>query len=193
MAEGLGLGDERAGNIAEPDQAQHLPGEAAQRRHRRHLPAARLHQLVRKRNFAREREQQRHGVVRHFMHAIVGHVCDHDTELGRRLGVDIVDAEAEPADRLAALQLPQQLARQLGIGDQDRIRIARHRQDVLGRHALRHAHFGIEARQRGQGGVKRGEDTVGHGDDGSGHGVLQSTTTLLHCRIFGRKTGGHFS
>ena len=91
--------------------------------------------------------------------------------------VDIVDAEAEAADRLAARELAQQLARQLGVGDEHRVGVARDREDVVGRRALRHAQFRIDARQRRLGRIERGKRAVGDGDDGTGH--RHSTCSLF--------------
>ena len=110
-AEGLGLGRQRAWDIAEADEAQHLAFEPAQRHDRRHFPAAGLHELVGERHLAGEREQQRHGVVGHFAQAIVRHVVDGDAAFLGRRQVDIVDAEAEAADGLAARELAQQRRR----------------------------------------------------------------------------------
>ena len=87
----------------------------------------------------------------------------------RRRDVDVVDAEAEAADRLAARELAQQLAGQLGVGDEDGVGVARHRQDVVGRRALRHAQLGIDARERGLRRIERGKRAVGDGDQGTGH------------------------
>ena len=119
--------------LPKPIRPSTRPLEPVERHDRRHLPAAGLHQLVGERDLARQRQQQRHGVVGHFAQAIVRHVGDRDAELRRRRQVDVVDAEPEAADRLAARELAQQLAGQLGVGDEHGVGVARDRQDVVGR------------------------------------------------------------
>ena len=171
----LAFGASVARNIAEADETEHLAFEAAQRHDRRHFPAAGLHQLVGERHLAGERQQQRHGVVRHFAQAIIRHVVDGDAALLRRRQVDIVDAKPEAADRLAARELPQQLAGKFCIGDEDGVGVARHGENVVGGRALRHAIFGIEPRQRFFRGVERRKDAVGDGDRGLGIGFSDST------------------
>ena len=153
----LGLGCERARNIAEAYEAERLAFQAPQRHDRRHFPAAGLHQLVGKRHLAGEREQQRHGVVGYFAQAIIRNVIDRDAELLCCGQIDVVDAKAEAADRLAVLQLPQQFARQLGVSHEDRIGVARGGENVVGGGAVRHAVFGIEPRQRVFGRIERGK------------------------------------
>ncbi len=170
-AEGLRLGGDRARNIAEADQAEDLAAQTPDRHDRRHFPAARLHQAVGEGNLAREREQQRHGVVGNLVQAIVGHIGDRDPALRRRRNVDVVDAEAETADHLAALELAQQIAGQLGVGDEHRVGVARDRQDVLGRSALGHPHLGIDALERRHRRIERREDAVGHRNQRPGHDV----------------------
>jgi hypothetical protein len=102
-----------------------------------------LHQLVGECHFAREREQNRHGVVGDFTQAVIGDVIDGNAERLRGRQIDIVDAEPEPADRLASRQLPQQLAGQFGICDENGVGIARYGENIVGGSALRHAIFGI--------------------------------------------------
>jgi hypothetical protein len=128
-----------ARNVAETDKTEHAAGEPVDRHHGRHLPASRLHQRVGLRNLPRQRQQQRHGVIGNLLHAVVRHISDGDAALRRGCDVDIVDAEAETADRLAAPQLTQQVARQLGVGDEDGVGVARHRQDIIGGRALGHS------------------------------------------------------
>ena len=107
----LGLRRQRARNVAETNETEHAAGEPVDRNQRRHLPAARLDERVRVGNFARQREQERHGVIGDLLHAIVRHIGHGDAALGGGRNVDVVDAEAETADGLAARQLPQQIAR----------------------------------------------------------------------------------
>ena len=65
-------------------------------------------------------------MVGHFAQAIIRHVIDRDAKrLGRRQ-VDIVDAEAEAADRSALFELPQQLTRKFGEGHENGVGVARH-------------------------------------------------------------------
>ena len=64
-----------------------------------------LHQFVGQRDLADQRQQQRHGVVGDLADAVVRHVIDGDAFLLGGRQVDIVDAEAEAADRLALGEL----------------------------------------------------------------------------------------
>ena len=57
--------------------------------------------------------------------------------------VDLV-ADAE----LAALELAQQFAGELGVGDENRIRLARDSENIFRRRALCHPQFGIEPGER---------------------------------------------
>ena len=45
---------------------------------------------------------------------------------------------------LQRVELAQQIAGQLGIGDQHRVGVARDREDIVGGDALRHAEFRVE-------------------------------------------------
>ena len=101
MPKACALGATSARNVAEADEAEHGAFDAADRHHRRHFPAAGLHQFVGQRDLADQRQQQRHGVVGDFADAVVRHVIDGDAFLLGGRQVDIVDAEAEAADRLA--------------------------------------------------------------------------------------------
>ena len=130
--ERLGLGGDRARDVAEADEAEHLPFEPAQRHDGGISQRPDCTSVFEQRHLAGERQQQRHGVVGHLAQAIVGHIGDRDAELGGGRQVDIVDAEPEAADHLAARELAQQLAGELGIGDQHRVGVARHREDVVG-------------------------------------------------------------
>ena len=70
-------------------------------------------------------------------------------------------------------RIGQQIARQLGIGDEHCVGIAGHRQDVGGGCALRHPHVGIDSRERRERRIERGKDAVGNGDHRAGHGQLR--------------------
>ena len=118
-AEGLRLGRHQARDMAEADQAEHRALDAPDRHHRRHFPAAALHQFVGERNLADQRQQQRHGVVGDFADAVVRYVIDGDAFLLGGRQVDIVDAQTETADRLAFGELAEDVARELGIGHQN--------------------------------------------------------------------------
>ena len=171
QAKRLSLRGDPARDVAEPDEAEHLALEPPDRHDGRHLPAAGLHEVVREHDLAGEREQERH--CGDFLHAIVRHVRHGDAALGRDRDIDIVDAEPKAADRTASRELAQQLARQLGVGDEDRVGVARHRQDVVGRRAFRHAQLGIETLERCDRRIERREHAVGDGDQGFGHGKLR--------------------
>ena len=112
-------------------------------------------------------------MVGDFAQAVIRNVIDGDAERFRRRQINIVDAEAEPADRLATRQLPKEFARKFGIGDENGIGVARHGEDVIRRRAFRHAVFGIKPRQHLLGRLERRKRTVGDGDDGAGHEVLR--------------------
>ena len=172
------LGRERARDVAEADEAEHASGQTVDRNDSRHFPAAGLHQRVGERDLARERKEQRHGMVRHLVHAIVRHIGHGDAELRRRLDVDIVDAQAEAADRLAARELAQQLAGKLRVGDEHGVGIARHRQNVLGCRALRHAQLGVDTRERRLRRIERGKRAVGDGDYEAGHEALHTRNVI---------------
>ena len=173
-AEGLRLGRHQARDVAEADEPENGAFDAADRHHRRHFPTAALHQFVGQRHFADQRQQQRHGMVRHLANAIVRHVIDGDAFFLRGRQIDVVDAETETADRFAARELGQNIARQLGVGHQHRIGILGHGNDVVGVDALRHAVGWIETRQRGLCRIERGENTIGNRDHRAGHCKLQS-------------------
>src|SRR5438552_10353919 len=102
----FGFWRKHARDIAEANEAQDLALKAAQRHDWRYFPAAGLHEFVGKGYFARERENERHGVVRHFAQAVIRHIVDGNAERLRGRQIDVVDTEPEAADRLAARQLP---------------------------------------------------------------------------------------
>src|SRR5207248_1968843 len=82
----FGFRREHARDIAEANEAQGLALEAAQRHDRRYVPAGRLHEFVGQSYFARERKNERHGVVGDFALAVIRHIVDRDAErLLRRL------------------------------------------------------------------------------------------------------------
>ncbi len=112
-------------------------------------------------------------MVGHFVDAVVRDVIDLDAFLAGGDQVDIVDAQAEPADRLAFGELHQQLARQLGVGDEDRIGILCDRQNVLRRGAFRHPQLVIDAGQRRFRRIERGKHVVGHSNQEAGHTKLR--------------------
>ena len=91
--------------MAEADKTEHRTFDATDRDDGRHFPAAALHQLVGKRNFADQRQQERHGVIGYFADAVVGHIVDRDALFLGGDQVNIVDAKAEAADRFAAGEL----------------------------------------------------------------------------------------
>ena len=159
--------------MAEANKAKHRTFDAADRHHRRHFPAAALHQLVGQRNFPDQRQQQRHGMVGDFADAVVRHVIDGDAFFLGGDQIDVVDAEAEAADSLAAGELPEHLARELGIGHKNGISILGDRDDVVGIDALRHAIGRIKPRQRCLGRIERGENTVGYSNHRAGHHKLR--------------------
>ena len=133
QSERFGLGRERARDVAEADEAEHLAFEPAQRHDRRHFPAAGLHELVGERHLAGERQQKRHGVVRDFAQAIVRHVIDGDAD-SFAAGRSILSTPSPK--RPIALQFfscRKSSPRKLGIGDEDRIGVARDGENVVGR------------------------------------------------------------
>ena len=176
-SEGLGLRHQRARNIAEADEPEHLAFEPAQRHDRRNLPAAGLHQAIGKRNFAGEREQQRHRVVGDFAQAVVRHVGDDDPEARGGGNIDVVDAEPEPADDLAAFQLLEEFARQLRVGHEDCVSVARDREDIVGGRRFRHPQFRINSLEGRAGRIERREGAVGDGNH-RGHDSTSGLTML---------------
>jgi hypothetical protein len=78
--------------------------------------------------------------------------------------VDVVDTDAEAADRLAVLHLADHLAGDLGVGHEHRICVARDGEDAVGRRFGRHFQLRVDAGQRLLGGIKAGERGIGNGD-----------------------------
>ena len=89
--------------------------------------------------------------------------------------IDVVDAETEAADRLAAGELREDLARELCVGHKHGIRVLGDGDDVVGIDAFRHAIGRIEPRQRSLGRIERGENTIGHSNHRAGHHKLRMT------------------
>ena len=172
-AEGLRLGRHQPRNVAEADQAEHRSFDAADRHHRRHFPAAALHQFVGERDLADQRQQQRHGVVGDLADAVVRHVVDRDAFLLGGGQIDIVDAQAEAADHLAFGELGEDLARELGISHQNRVSVLGDGKNVVGIGAFRHAKCRIEPRQRRFGWIERWKNAIGDSNYSAGHCKLQ--------------------
>ena len=139
-------------------------------RHGRHLPSASLHQGIGEGNLARKREHERHRVVGHLVHAIVGHIGDDDLALARGGKVDIVDAEPRPSDHFAARELTNKVSGQLGVAYEQRVGVAGHGEDVGSRAACGNAETGPERTQHFLDRVERRERTVGDGDNEIAHG-----------------------
>ncbi len=95
----------------------------------RALPLPGGQRAVRLRDVAREREHQRHRVLRGGDDVRLRRVGDDDAALGRRLDVHVVDADARAADHPQVVRLLDQVRRQLrGRADEDRVVVA----DALG-------------------------------------------------------------
>ena len=139
------------------------------RRHRRHLPSASLHQGIGEGNLARKREHERHRVVGHLVHAIVGDIGDDDLALARGGEVDVVDAEPRPSDHFAARELTNELSGQLGVAYHQRIGVAGHGKDVGSGAARGHAEARSERAQHFLNRIERWERTVGDGDNEIAH------------------------
>ncbi len=77
------------------------------------LPAALLQGRVRLRDVARERDEQPDRVLRRRDDGRLGRVRDDDAAAGRRLDVDVVDADARTADHLQVRRAIDQLRSQL--------------------------------------------------------------------------------
>ena len=127
-AEAAGAGGDELADAAEPEHAEHLlvDLDAAELRA---LPLARGQRAVRLRDVAREREHQRHGVLRGRDDVRLRRVGDDDAALGGRLDVDVVDADAGAADHLqvvgAARSGPRSAAWPSGSGSRGSRRCAR--------------------------------------------------------------------
>ena len=139
------------------------------RRHRRHLPSASLHQGIGEGNLARKREHERHRVVGHLVHAIVGDIGHRDLALARGGEVDVVDAEPRPSDHFAARELTNELSGQLGVAYHQRIGVAGHGKDVGSGAARGHAEARSERAQHFLDRIERWERTVGDGDNEIAH------------------------
>ncbi len=117
-------GRDELADAAEPEHAERLlvdldPAEL------RALPLARGQRAVRLRDVARQREHQRHGVLRGGDDVRLRRVGDDDAALGGRLDVDVVDADAGAPDHLQVVGLLDQVRGQLrGRADQDRVVVA---------------------------------------------------------------------
>src|ERR1017187_6489319 len=107
--------------------------------------------------------------------AVVRHVVDGDAFLVGGGQVDIVDTQAEAADRLAFGELAEDIARELGVGHQNGVGILGYRQNVVGIDAFRHAIGRIELRQRRLGEIERGKYAVGDSNHRAGHWKLPSS------------------
>jgi hypothetical protein len=127
-AEAAGAGGDELADAAEPEHAEHLlvdlhPAEL------RALPLAAGQRAVRLRDVARQREHQRHGVLRGGDDVRLRRVGDDDAALGGRLDVDVVDPDPGAPDHAQVVGLLDQLRGQLrGRPDQDRVVVA----DALG-------------------------------------------------------------
>ena len=123
-AEGDGAARDLAADAAHADDAERL---AAKLRalERFAVPLARDHRGVRLRNFARERKQQREGVLRRRDRVAAGRVHHHDAALRGRLDIDVVDADAGAADDLQPRRRGQRLGRHLRrAADDQRVEVA---------------------------------------------------------------------
>ena len=129
----LGLGRNQLRNLAECHQSQHGSPQAMNRNHRPHLPFPRLRARIRRRDLADQRQQQRHGVVGHFVQAIIRDLRDHDALAGGDGDVHVVHADAEPRDHAALGHLRDHLASDLGIRGQNRVGVARHAENPFRR------------------------------------------------------------
>ena len=170
--ERLCLGRQRARNVAEADQSEHASGKPMNRDEWPHLPTPRLHQRIGLCDLAAKREDESHCMVGNLVHAIIRHVGHGDAKLARGGDIDVVDAEPEPADCLAFAQLPQQVAGQPGVGDENRVGVARHGEHVVGGRAFCCPKLRIDALERGLCGVERGKRAVGNRDQEPRHQSL---------------------
>src|SRR5439155_376182 len=114
----LGGGSSAKTSIAEPDDAERLVADlgadpALAR------PLARLHRGIRLRDVAGEREQHRDRVLGGRDVAPAGGVHDDDAALGGGVDVDVVDADAGPADHAQHVGTGEVLGRHLGAAAHD--------------------------------------------------------------------------
>ena len=87
-------------------------------------PAALAHVLVHAHEFSRDGDQQADGLLRNFDRVATRRVADSDAALRRGLEIHSIDANAGPADDLAAPELRDNLASEGGRAMQDhRVRI----------------------------------------------------------------------
>ena len=112
-----------AADAAHADDAQRLAVQLGSLE-RFAVPLARHHGGVRLRNLARQREQQREGVLRGGDRVSARRVHDHDAALGRRGHIDVVHAHARAADDLQPLRRGERLGRHLGLAaDDERVEV----------------------------------------------------------------------
>ena len=108
------------------------------------------------------RQQQREHVVRHLVDAVVGHVRDHDSQLGRGRDVDVVDADAVAPDDDALFGGAHDFFRHLLEAGQDAVDVPRQRGERL-LAAVRGDHeLGVGRGQHGPLGLHARPDVVGN-------------------------------
>ena len=105
QAEGLGLGDYLAGDLAEAQEPQLGSTKGVHRVGGRiSAPDALSDQPILRCDVPGAGEKQPHGVVRDLVYAVVGNVADHDASLGGGIDVDAFHADACPHDDPALFQ-----------------------------------------------------------------------------------------
>lgn len=83
-----------ARNRAEADQAERKVDNRRNGQKRPHSPLAMRDAVMVVRNPFRQRHHHRHGVVGNFLQAIIGNVDHRDAEVGGRVQIDVVHADA---------------------------------------------------------------------------------------------------
>ena len=80
-------------------------------------------------------------MIRDFFDTIIQHITDHDSFLGCRRNIDIVDADAIPDHDLTALQGMNDFRGNRGTRDQNSVRIPGNFNDFFFRFGLPHDKF----------------------------------------------------
>ena len=131
QAERLGARDDRPRDVAQRHQPQRLAADGSHRAERAGPPAAVAHGRIEQRQLLRAGEQQEHRLVGHLGLAEVGEVRDHDAVVRGRGDVERVQPHAVADDELALRHRLDHAPRDLGGGDEDRVRVLHVRDQLV--------------------------------------------------------------
>ena len=119
-----------AADPSESEHAERLPGELDSRE-ARPIPRSGRERSVRLRDVPGEREEERDRMLGGGVDGRLGGVRDDDPAAGRRLDVDVVDADACPSDHLEAIcALDERRVDRRRRADDDRVEVADDRGEI---------------------------------------------------------------